>query len=466
MGILNGKIIKYSSLLLFQVLLAIPVFVCGQESILKCPVSLSITNEPIDMVLDKLSKSCGVRFTYNPDDIAAQRRVTLNVKSQPLGEVLSKIFIDPSLALKVVGEQVIIYRSNAILPANNANGDKKQKARTAALNSTEPDINRPREKKVILQETALEAIVQNSPSHAPDTLYITRRDTIVRIDTLVKTDTLVMRDTVFVEKAKARHLRKMKQDVFSESLLQNQFGRKDHGFVADISGSYLLSEMLLSGSSLNYENIMPKLRTSGTKNLPGYSFGAGAGYRYKGWSVRSGVYYTRFLQRFNYNYQHETGGLFKTDTVETYYTLSGPDTSWFYITDSSWIDKQILQNNYREQNRFSYLEIPLSFSYTFYNNNFELYVSGGVIAGILPKAIGSFIDPEADYPALSLADISLNPFVLSVTGGAGVRFALNQQVDVFSEVAYRQQLSSLFKDYPVSAKFASFFLRCGLTYNF
>lgn len=466
MGIPTGKIIKYFNLLLFLALLTIPVFVCGQKSILQCPVTLSITNEPIDKVLDKLAESCGVRFIYNPGDIAARRRITIKAKNQPLVEVLSKILHDPAIALKAVGEQVIIFRSNAKLPVNIANVDAKQKAKIGALASTEPNITRAKEKKGILQGNTAEAFAEKNTLPAADTLYIMRRDTIIRIDTLVKTDTLIVRDTIFVEKTKARHLRKMKQDVFTESLLQNKLGRKDHGFVANISGSYLLSEMLLSGSSLKYEGIMPILKASGTKNMPGYSFGADAGYRFKNWCVRSGVYYTRYLQQFNYNYKHQTGGFFKTDTVETYYTLSGIDTSWFYVTDSAYVDKQILLSNYREQNRFSYLEIPLSVSYTFYHHNFELYVSGGVIMGILPKAIGRFVDPKADYPAISLADIALNPFVLSFTGGTGVRFALNNQAGLFSEVAYRQQLNSIFRNYPVSARFGSLMLRFGFSYNF
>ncbi|MEI6750365.1 MAG: hypothetical protein WCM93_14505, partial [Bacteroidota bacterium] len=98
--------------------------------------------------------------------------------------------------------------------------------------------------------------------------------------------------------------------------------------------------------------------------------------------------------------------------------------------------------------------------------NFDFYLSGGVIAGILPSAIGSFLNPLSDSLVSPLMDRSLNTFILSVTGGAGAKYSLNRHTGLFTEVAYRQHISSVFKDYPISVKFCSVSFRVGLFCNF
>jgi len=458
MGTSSGRLLIVFSIILLQLFLATPINLLGQKTYLQQKVSISVSNKPIADVLDKLSDNYGVRFTYDPDNISAEKLISLKVNNMPLSDVLSKIFGDNTIVFRENGSQVIIFRDRSVKDVEPSNSlVPKEKAAIAPISYVQiavPDQEKPAAK-------SLNNIpVNKTITTVPDTLYIIHRDTVLKLDTvfkvdtlfLIKMDTLIQRDTVFYE---VKNLQMKEPDSI-----------KDRGFFADFSGSYLLSNMILSASESGREVLLAKLKTTGNQNLPGYCAGAGLGYHLKRWTLRSGVYYTRFLQNFKYAYEHQTGGYFETDTIEKYYTLTGLDTSWFYITDSSWLEKQVKQYNYKIQNRFSYIEIPLSLSYSIYHRKFDLYLTGGLIAGIMPSAIGSIIDPVHENEVTSLDKIQLNTFILSVTGGSGVRFAFNKHSGIFSEVTYRQQLSSLYKDYPVSAKFGTVSFRLGITCNF
>lgn len=449
MGTSPGRVSQALGIILLNLLLFAPILLVGQKSALQQTVTISVSDISIADVLDKLGDKCSVRFTYDPDDISAYRLVSLQVKNMPLSEVLTKVFEDNSINFRERGGQVIIFRDRSIIePISDVQIKQSNVTETPGtpVKNKIPDKDNNQVKPPSKEKPAGNRISR------PDTIFITRHDTILRFDTILRIDTLMKHDTVFIKTS----------DVFP----QNPSGKKDKGFFADLSGAYLLSEMILSASGVENENLAEKLKSTGTKNLPGYSAGVGFGYRSNRWTFHSGAYYTRFHQSFNYTYEHQTGGYFETDTIERYYTLSGPDTSWFYITDSTWLEKQVSQYNYKGQNQFSYIEFPFSISFSVYHRNFDIYLSGGAIAGVLPSSVGSFIDPEPDYPASSLKEISLNTFILSVTGGAGARFSLNKHAGLFTEVAYRQQLSSVFKDYPVSAKFGSVSFRFGLSYLF
>jgi hypothetical protein len=456
MGNSPGRITQASTIILFHFFLFLPMLLLAQKPILQQPVTISVSGKSIAFVLDKLSDNYSVRFTYDPDDISAERRITLQANNRPLSEVLLKVFGDNSIAFREKGGQVVIFRDRSIqemIPVNKT--AQQEKVSGMQDLSVRKEIRKKESHPVFPSQKVLTEIPEY---FTPDTLIIIHRDTILKLDTLVMIDTVVRRDTLILH-----------DTVFIKSgitPLNNQSGRKDEGFFAALSGAFLLSEMILTSSRPEDDILAAKIETSGTQNLPGYSAGLGFGYQLKRWIVSSGINYTRFHQTFNYTYEHQTGGYFETDTIEKYYTLSGLDTSWYYITDSSWLEKQVKQYNYSGQNHFSYIEFPLSLSYSVYHGNFDLYVSAGAIAGVLPSAIGSFIDPKSDFPATSLNNISLNTFVLSVTGGAGARFPLNRHAGLLTEVSYRQQLSSVFKNYPVSAKFGSVSFLLGLTYIF
>jgi hypothetical protein len=423
--------------------------VVAQKPLLKQSVSLTVVNKPIAEVLDKLSNKCGLRFTYDPDDISAGRKVTLQVHNLPLSSVLSKVFGDNSLSFREKGDQIIIYRNRPVKePRSDEQALKQETGNEDTRLAGNKDIKKDKSVKVKPESGGK----PNPVTYPPDTVYLVHNDTVLVRDTLLQIDTLFMHDTIIIKK--------------TEFLPPVKPVKKEHSFFAEFSGAYSLSTMAFPANGSENENLKSRIETIGVRNLPGNSAGIGIGYRFDGWAIRTGINYTRFLQKFNYTYAYQTGGYYQTDTIEKYYTLNGPDTAWFYITDSSWLEKQFHQYHYKDQNQFRYVEIPVSLSYGISRGNFDIYITGGAIAGILPSSVGSFIKPEPDYPITPLGDISLKTFILSLTGGVGAHLYLNDYAGIFTEVSYRQQLGSVYKNYPVSVNFKSVSFRIGLSIYF
>ncbi|MEI6750547.1 MAG: STN domain-containing protein, partial [Bacteroidota bacterium] len=214
MGTSSGRVAQALKILYFYSLLLAPILVLGQKSILQQPVSISVTDKSIAAVLDKLSDNCGVRFTYNPDDISADKRISLQVKDMPLSSILSKVLEKNSFSFHERGGQIIIFRDHSYketLPSNSSL--RQQKAAEVPKLSALQKI--PDKEKNVGQHS-LEVISTAIENHKQDTLYITKHDTIKIVDTLLRTDTLVLRDTIFINK--------------DNQLRREQYGTMKHGF--------------------------------------------------------------------------------------------------------------------------------------------------------------------------------------------------------------------------------------------
>lgn len=73
-------------------------------------VSLSAANEPLEVVLDKISQQGRFSFSYSPDVIDTKRKVSVQLKNQTVREALDKV-LGPGLAYKTKGEHVILRKS-------------------------------------------------------------------------------------------------------------------------------------------------------------------------------------------------------------------------------------------------------------------------------------------------------------------------------------------------------------------
>lgn len=70
-------------------------------------VSLTIYNESVHTVLDKISLQTGVKFSYNPATVKVDKRISFIVSKKPLRSVL-KILFDESVQAKQNGNYVIL----------------------------------------------------------------------------------------------------------------------------------------------------------------------------------------------------------------------------------------------------------------------------------------------------------------------------------------------------------------------
>lgn len=88
----------------------IPTCLIAQNKNIEKRFSLSVKEEKLEKVLDKLTKKTGIYFSYNSDLISEKQRFTLSVKDHTLYEFLDKVLIGTSLRYKLIKKQVIIYR--------------------------------------------------------------------------------------------------------------------------------------------------------------------------------------------------------------------------------------------------------------------------------------------------------------------------------------------------------------------
>jgi TonB-linked SusC/RagA family outer membrane protein len=90
---------------LFFLSLSVPVHAQTEN------VSLTVQNQPLSLVLQTLEKRTSYTFLYKNDQIQKAPKVTLSVENEPLKEVLDKI-LSPAGLLWVVDDKVIILKMN------------------------------------------------------------------------------------------------------------------------------------------------------------------------------------------------------------------------------------------------------------------------------------------------------------------------------------------------------------------
>ncbi len=104
------------------------------QALLEQPVTLSIENKEISVVLSRIEKVAKVTFSYIPQQIQADRRVSLNVTNQPLSAVLDQLFRNAAVSYEVVGQKQILLSKPPVSPAINPGFSPK---------STQTEIEKP-----------------------------------------------------------------------------------------------------------------------------------------------------------------------------------------------------------------------------------------------------------------------------------------------------------------------------------
>src|SRR4029079_15360688 len=96
-------------LIILLCLLGADGFAQTDKSSLDKTVTLIVTNEKTDIVLNQLSKQTGVVFSYSPDVFDISKTITANFVKKPLREVLNQIF-DGKVDYKIKGKYLILQK--------------------------------------------------------------------------------------------------------------------------------------------------------------------------------------------------------------------------------------------------------------------------------------------------------------------------------------------------------------------
>ncbi|GAP42244.1 hypothetical protein SDC9_26678 [bioreactor metagenome] len=397
------------------------------------PVTLTVVDEPLSALMERLTRNTGVTFSYNPDQLNTSKTFTLNIVRKPLHEVLDILFNGSGFGYRHTGNQVVIY---------NLNPEEKR----------EPEVKQNMEEQLPVRVV---------PTVVRDTVYLTQRE--FRTDTLTLRDTLVRFDTVFIMR-KSPDDRIGKGDIFTdlEALAKEQ--TREFRVYAGVSLSWLAGRTDFAGSQAFEAKVADYRRFHSDKPLSG-SAGVEVQVSYARIAMATGVMFTSFGQNLDYNYQITSGGFFRKDTLDAYFTLSGADTSWFYVMDSTYIPLDLQKYGYNSLIRRNYTEIPLTFQYNFPVAQTLIYFRAGLIAGINSGGKGLYILTDREG-AGDIAQLDVRAVVFSGLIGAGVMLPVHKKLIFQSGLLYRRQMQGVYKNFPVDTRYGALGINAGLLYKF
>src|SRR5688572_9912691 len=106
-------LMKFSGLQIFLIILfsgvafGSPYETLGQ-SILEKRVTLNADNQKIKNVLTSIEKSVRVKFSYNPQSISVDKKVSFEYHNRKLGEILEEVLSQANLTFEEVGNYIVI----------------------------------------------------------------------------------------------------------------------------------------------------------------------------------------------------------------------------------------------------------------------------------------------------------------------------------------------------------------------
>lgn len=374
--------------------------------------NLIVSDQPLGTVLDQLARTAGVTFSYNPDQIGINRKVSLRISGKTLREIMRELFDEDTFDFRQRGNQVVIFRK----------GDTDSESKST-INSTHSKE---------LQEIK------------PDTVYLVKErvvtDTITLIETQIKTD------TVFVAEKQPEN------KIGSKDIFRNNppmYARLKPEFSVDVG---LKVSPLFSYRSYTADEDYGELLKAYRKADSGYAFSGAAGIvigvNYERLCFISGVEMVQLAHRFNYNFITTTGGYYLKDTLDAYYTVSNNDTAWFYLVDSSYLSEDIKQFRYNTLVRYLYLDFPLMIQYNLPVARNLIHFNAGIIAGVSVGKSGYYLSSDNQTVA-DTKTLNNRPLLFSAKVGAGVSLPISSKLVLNAGIHYRHALQSVYKDFTI-----------------
>jgi opacity protein-like surface antigen len=395
-------------------------------------ISISAVNEPISQVLERLSRNTGITFSYNPDHIDASRLVSLNLKEIPLSDALASLLPPDKFGFRFSGNQVVIFRK-AVSVQNESPGK-------------EP-----------LPETG----VIKPPKVLPDTVFITQTLTIR--DTLALTDTVIKFDTVYIMRTVARDNPITGKDIFSNQTNLSEEQTKELKFEAGFSLTWLASKPVFDAPP-DYSTKLDEYNNSYSGSLFSGTAGVDLRMSYARISLNTGISYTNFNGKLDYGYEVSTGGYYRKDTLDAYYTLINSDTTWYYVLDSAYMPVDLEAFRYKTNFSLRYFEFPLSLQYNHPFGKMLIYGQAGLIGGINAGSEGLLILPDKDG-VVGMTEVKFKPVVFSYMFGAGILIPVTGKITFDAGFMYRQHFNSVLSDFPIEYRTRAFGLKAGLVYK-
>lgn len=100
-----------------KLLLIILIYVSGitliysQASILEKSVNIKVKNKSVTFVLEQISRQSGYFFTYNPNVISQNKKLTFSSQNKTIKDVLDFVLADTSLYYKIIEDHIVICKN-------------------------------------------------------------------------------------------------------------------------------------------------------------------------------------------------------------------------------------------------------------------------------------------------------------------------------------------------------------------
>lgn len=416
---------------LFVFLFAFNFQLFSQVSLFSKKVTVDIKNQSVSYVLKNIGNQVGARFSFDPLVIDSKKIVSIKEINQPLGEVLVRLFNNSSIAFKQVGNQIVIFSTAdkpAEKPVQNNNSENK---------TIKPVASNPVDTIYIYQW---------------DTITVIKTDTIYRRSIETRVDTIVKRDTVMLKQQSPGRKYKIKQ--------------KEKYFSFEPFAGYIYCQPILEKND-EFSELFDLTKNATSVGYNNFTAGLNMGYTFRTIAANTGLSYTRYSEKFNFIKTEYSGGFYDVDTVETYYSVHGIDTSWYYIKDSTYLPLESHETQIRNNNYYSYIEIPLQLSIRILNyERVSLWADAAAYGGILLHHDVYAFDPIETNKTVSLTRTQLKPFVLSWQIGLTSRFRLNDRTSAVLSAGYRSQTGTLQNDNSFSKHYNSVVIHYGLEFLF
>src|SRR5690606_22362119 len=87
----------------------------SSASVLETPVTLSISDQPLQDVLEEITRRYNIEFSYSNNILDVGRKVTLQIEKHPLKDVLEELLSPVSIAYVVVNDRIVFKKEEVPL---------------------------------------------------------------------------------------------------------------------------------------------------------------------------------------------------------------------------------------------------------------------------------------------------------------------------------------------------------------
>jgi hypothetical protein len=391
------------------------------------------TNEALSKVLDRLSQAASINFSYNSADASFAKPITYSARGKTIQDITTEILNLSGHGFRQIGNQLVVF-PNEPLPE---------------ITDIQPDP------------------LPNSLQEA-DTIRVQQvivRDTIIKYETVTQLDTLIVRDTVFVEKEIYRGGRRADLKKISADIFRFEPNREDGWAINFHYGQHFGG--IRNKTNQGVPELFSLVESTESASFRNYSLGSELLYNKGKWTISGGLQLTGFATRLKHNDIQSSGGYYRTDTISWYYTVVQTDTTWFPVTDSTYLPLNRREINYNQLNKTGYLDLVLGASYSFYSDaNLSLYLKANLGAGFMIYNEGVLLHNKVDFPGEEYKNEDFNSSLFFYQIGGGLRYKAGNWFDVFGELSLRNYFGSIMNSYPIDRRYYTMGIKAGLIYYF